>query len=251
MSMDFSVRSYKKELLDRDDIPFADIKQNMKELDFINAKLGGHKITLQGVKTVMRAVKAKEGTGKVSILEIGCGGGDNLRVIKNYFERRHVDVQLSGVDINPHCIEFARSRKENEGIAFIHSDYKLVNPFPKPDIIFNSLFCHHFDDQQMMDILVWMKEHSNVGFFINDLHRHPLAYYSIKWLTALFSKSYLVKNDAPLSVLRGFRRRELKTFCEAAVADNIQSLRGGHGGSIIAQLKWKWAFRWLLISFNE
>jgi hypothetical protein len=39
--MDFSVRSYKKELLDRDDIPFADIKQNMRELDFINARLGG------------------------------------------------------------------------------------------------------------------------------------------------------------------------------------------------------------------
>ena len=38
--MDFSVRSYKKELLDRDDIPFADIRQNMQELDFINAKLG-------------------------------------------------------------------------------------------------------------------------------------------------------------------------------------------------------------------
>ena len=54
--MDFSVRSYKKELLDRDDIPFADIKQNMRELDFINAKLGGHKITLEGVKTMMKRI---------------------------------------------------------------------------------------------------------------------------------------------------------------------------------------------------
>ena len=50
--MNFSVRSYKKELLDRDDIPFADIRQNMQELDFINARLGGHKITLEGVRDI-------------------------------------------------------------------------------------------------------------------------------------------------------------------------------------------------------
>jgi SAM-dependent methyltransferase len=237
--MKFSVRSYEKELLDRDDIPFADIKRNMQELDLINAKLGGHKITLEGLKAMIKRTKNKKKLGeKLSILEIGCGGGDNLRVIKNYCGKKNIPVRLSGVDINPHCIEFARSRKENEGIEFISSDYKLTDPSPKPDIIFNSLFCHHFTDKEMMEILSWMKEHSKVGFFINDLHRHPFAYYSIKWLTRLFSKSYLVKNDAPLSVLRGFRRKELRMFNEQCSILN-------------AQLKWKWAFRWLLISFHE
>jgi len=237
--MDFSVRSYQKELLDRDDIPFADIKQNMKELDFINAKLGGHKITLEGIKSMIKRMK-KTSNGnnqRLSILEIGCGGGDNLRVIKKYCEKRNINVQLSGVDINPHCIEFARSRKENEGIEFISSDYKLIDPILQPDIIFNSIFCHHFNDEQMMEILMWMKDHSRAGFFINDLHRHPLAYYSIKWLTSVFSKSYLVRNDAPLSVLRGFRRSELELFNARCSISN-------------AQLKWKWAFRWLLIVYN-
>jgi len=243
-SMNFSIRSYDKELLDRDDIPFADIKRNMEELDFINAKLGGHKITLEGVKTMMEKMKSGPGNGKLSILEIGCGGGDNLRVIKNYCEKKKIEVQLSGLDINPYCIEFARSRKENKGIEFVSSDYKLADPFPKPDIIFNSLFCHHFSDKEMVGILKWMKEHSRVGFFINDLHRHPLAYYSIRWLTRLFSKSYLVKNDAPLSVLRGFKRKELEAFSKGVLGDNAQC-------SIInAQLNWKWAFRWLLIVYN-
>ena len=42
----FKNRSYKKELLDGEGIPFEDIRQNMKELDVINQVLGGHKITL-------------------------------------------------------------------------------------------------------------------------------------------------------------------------------------------------------------
>jgi 2-polyprenyl-3-methyl-5-hydroxy-6-metoxy-1,4-benzoquinol methylase len=241
--MNFTSRSYQQELLDRNDIPFEDIKQNMRELDFINAKLGGHDITLQGLRTMMKNVSRQN--GPVSILEIGCGGGDNLRVIKSYCQRRNIEVQLAGVDINPHCIEFARSRKENANIDFYTSDYKLMRLDKKPDIIFNSLFCHHFNDEEVKQIFSWMKHHSRIGFFVNDLHRHPLAYYSIKSLTKMFSKSYLVKNDAPLSVLRGFKRNELERFY-------AQCLPSGQAGTIInSQLQWKWAFRWLLIAFNE
>src|SRR5215467_5205923 len=207
----------------------------MKELDFINKHLGGHKITLNGIKSIL---KKNPGRKNISILEIGCGGGDNLRVIKEYLEKKNISIQLSGVDINPHCIEFARSRKENEGILFFTSDYKLMKPEQKSDIIFCSLFCHHFTDEEVIEILKWLKENSNIGFFINDLHRHPFAYYSIKWLTKIFSKSYLVKNDAALSVLRGFKRKELEIYNQRSSTSTIQ-------------LNWKWAFRWLMIYLHE
>ena len=54
---DLSTRSYEKELLDRNDIPFNDIKRNMQELEVINAKLGGHAITLQGLKEILQEKK--------------------------------------------------------------------------------------------------------------------------------------------------------------------------------------------------
>jgi ubiquinone/menaquinone biosynthesis C-methylase UbiE len=245
--MNFSKRSYQSELLDRDDIPFEDIKQNMQELDFINTKLGGHKITLQAARIMIRKITngCKGNSEIISILEIGCGGGDNLRVIKNDCEKKKIKVQLAGVDINPHCIEFARSRKENDGIRFFTSDYKLLKVEEKPDVVFSSLFCHHFNDEEVVEIMKWMKANSRVGFFINDLHRHPFAYYSIKWLTKFFSKSYLVKNDAPLSVRRGFRRRELEMLFKATLADNLQS------SNCNFKIQWKWAFRWLLIVQHE
>ena len=79
-----------------------------------------------------------------------------------------------------------------------------------------------------------MSGNSVLGFFINDLHRHPFAYYSIRILTSLFSKSYLVKNDAPLSVLRGFKKKELSALLDKAGISNYT-------------IQWKWAFRWLVI----
>lgn len=226
-------RSYQKELLDRNDIPFEDIKRNMQELDFINRNLGGHDITLDGIVGLVK--NQVHFNSKFTVVEIGCGGGDNLRAIRNWAEKIHFPVQLKGIDINPECIAYAKQLKRNRGIDFIVSDYKEVFFDQKPDIIFCSLFCHHFTEQELVFMLQWMQYNSRIGFFINDLHRHWLAYYSIKLLTKFLSKSYLVKNDAPLSVQRGFKRKEWNNILEQAGIRNFNC-------------KWRWAFRWLIIS---
>lgn len=233
---DFSVRSYEKELLDRDDIPFEDIKRNMQELEFINTNLGGHTITLSGFKNIYK----NPGSGYLAVCEIGCGGGDNLKVIAKYCGKENIRVKLIGIDINKDCIDYAKENCRGiPGIEFIVSDYKLVNfNDKKPGIIFSSLFCHHLDDEQFIEMLQWSEQNSVTGFFINDLHRHFLAYYSIKLLTGLFSKSYLVKNDAPLSVQRGFKKKELGRLLEKA-------------GIKKYTITWKWAFRWLIKVKNE
>jgi SAM-dependent methyltransferase len=228
---DLSKRSYQKEILDGDDSPFEDIKQNMHELDVINTWLGGHQITIKGLQQLLSGVSHPH---VVHICEIGCGGGDNLRVLQQYCKKKNINATLVGIDINPHCIAYAQSRKENVGIEFICADYATASFTQTPDIIFSSLFCHHFTEDELEIQLMWMKNNSTLGFFVNDLHRHPLAYNSIKLLTGLLSKSYLVKNDAPLSVARGFKRNELIQLC------NRSSIKNYH-------LKWMWAFRWLLI----
>ena len=228
-------RSYKKELLDNDDIPFADIKQNMKELNTINKYLGGHKITIAGLEALIeKHVLSKP----ICICEIGCGGGDNLIAINEFCIRWNIPVNFIGIDIKPECIAFAQDQHIFLNANWITNDYKNVNfSDAKPDIIFSSLFCHHFNETELKNMLQWMKQNTAIGFFVNDLHRHPLAWYSIKWLTSLFSKSYLVKNDAPLSVARGFKKDEWKEILKSAGIRNFS-------------IKWKWAFRYLVICRN-
>jgi 2-polyprenyl-3-methyl-5-hydroxy-6-metoxy-1,4-benzoquinol methylase len=228
--IDYSRRSYKKELLDRDDIPFEDIRQNMKELNFINTYLGGHSITITGFKKLL-------GNRKIaSVCEIGCGGGDNLNAIHNWAKRNKIQVDFTGIDINANCIAYAQRKSQIENINFIVSDYKLIAfGNHKPDIIFSSLFCHHFTDEELIKMIIWMKANSTLGFFINDLHRHPVAYHFIKFTSKLLSSSYLLKNDAPLSVLRGFKKQDWKSILQQAGITNYI-------------IEWKWAFRYLVNS---
>ena len=223
--MNFKIRSYQKELLDQDDIPFADIKQNLKELNTINTLLGGHSITLTGINKLM-----PNSNDKLHIVEIGCGGGDNLAYLQKKLKG---NFKFTGIDLKESCIAYAKDTYPS--IDFIESDYRQAKFSAKPDIIFSSLFCHHFTNEQLVEQFQWMHENSNLGFVINDLQRHPIAFYSIKLLTSLFSKSYLVKNDAPLSVARGFYKQELKDLLTTA---DIQQ----------HSILWKWAFRFLVVA---
>jgi len=222
-------RSYQKELMDGNDIPFEAMAQTLKELNIVNTRLGGHAITISGVRQL---IKDKE---KVSICEIGCGGGDNLFAIYKYCLKKNIPATFIGIDINPECIAFAKQQYTQLPCQWICSDYAFVNfENDRPDIIFSSLFCHHFTNEELVAMLKWQQQNSRKGFFINDLHRHPLAYYAIKMVTGFFSKSYLVKHDAPLSVLRGFRKREWLAI-------------GKQAGLSSVTCQWYWAFRWLLI----
>lgn len=223
--MDFSKRAEGPELLDLPGIPADDIKQNLHELSIINRWLGGHKTTIAGFFAL-----AKPGE-KMAVCEIGCGGGDNLKAIEN---KTKDELYILGVDINPVCIHIARKLFWKNESRFRIQDFRESDFDLAPDIIYSSLFCHHFKDEELVEMFQWMSQNCKTGFFINDLHRHPLAFYSIKILTRLFSKSYLVKNDAPLSVRRGFKKKELECILAKA-------------GIKKYTLHWRWAFRWLII----
>ena len=128
------------------------------------------------------------------------------------------------------CIQYAETNLHNTDIRFICDDYRNVFQHVKDvDIIHACLFCHHLTEVQLVDLIKFARQNHAV-LVINDLERNPLAYYSIKILTQLFSKSYLVKNDAPLSVLRGFKKKEWLSILKKAGAEKFTVIN-------------KWAFR--------
>ncbi|WP_041237684.1 methyltransferase domain-containing protein [Gloeothece citriformis] len=244
--MNFQQRSYQLEILDGDNIPNQDLYQTLKELRCINTWLGGHRAVILGLEefqkkyiNLFRVTRNIPIKNNLNIYEIGSGGGDNLYAIYRWAKKQHIPLNLGGIDIKETCLKFAQETYQNLDISWHTSDYRKWDFQDKrPDITFNSLFCHHFTDEQLVEMLKWMKTNSKLGFFICDLHRHSLAYYSIKLLTQWISKNYLIKNDAPLSVRRGFKKKELEILLNKA---GIESYK----------IKWQWAFRYVVIVFND
>ena len=220
----FKNRHYTKELLDNDDIPPLDLYQNLKELDFINTWLGGYDISLNVLKRVLPKGQ------KTVLVDIGCGGGDTLKYIARWNKKQGYDLDLVGVDLKTDCTIYAETNKPNPVLKFITDDYRNVHQhLAKIDILHACLFCHHLSEAQILDLIQYAQKHK-ITLIINDLERNAVAYYAIKFLTSLFSKSYLVKNDAPLSVLRGFKKKEWLSILEQSDATRFE-------------VRWKWAFR--------
>lgn len=229
----FGKRSEEKEFLDDLQCEGEDLKQNLRELKFINKWLGGNDVTFTGLR---KALTNSFPYGALHVADLGCGGGDILELIAQWGREREISMVLTGIDANAFIIEYAKKNTD----ADPEIRYEVMNIFSeefssmKFDIVNCTLFCHHFDDASLVKLFSQLKKQIRIAVVINDLHRHWFAYYSIKWLTSLFSRSYMVKNDAKLSVLRGFSRTELEQIIRQS-------------GYTDFSIRWRWAFRWEVV----
>jgi 2-polyprenyl-3-methyl-5-hydroxy-6-metoxy-1,4-benzoquinol methylase len=237
MTVNFKERSTSIEIMDDLACQGEVVDQTLRELDFINHWLGGNAVTLNGLRSLWKTIPKNQ---KISIADLGCGSGEMLRLIAQRAANEGREVDLIGMDANPNITAFAQKHTAEFENIRIEATNIFSEEFRKRkfDIVLATLFLHHFTEDELIGIFSSLKDQANHGIVINDLHRQPLAYYSIQFLTQLFSKSAMVKYDAPLSVQRGFKRHDLQLILSQAGIKNYQ-------------LKWKWAFRWQLIIPNK
>ncbi len=216
-------RSYAPELMD--DFSFTDnrIDDALKELNVINKFLGGSNVSVNGISYFRKRKKFEA----LKILDFG-SGGTNL-FLQNIFS----DDFVVNADKNIRTCKFLKEKNMSKYIVCADA---FNPPFKKKsfDVIHASLFFHHFEEEGIIKLLKYFSSIAESGIVINDLRRSILALIGIKILTLFFSKSEFVKYDAPLSVKRGFKKKELKNI-----------LRELDFAQVI--LRRKWAFRWMLI----
>lgn len=231
----FDQRSDEKELMDDLACSGEVLEQTLCELKIINRWLGGNYVTISGVRQLFKSHPLPTYT----IIDVGCGGGDMLRMMDDWAADEGFNVGFLGVDANPNIIELARQRLQDlPKIKLITQNvFDPAFGLGKVDIITCTLFMHHFSDLELVSLLGVFRQKARIGIVINDLHRHAVAYHSIRILTGLFSKSPMVHNDAKLSVLRSFSRVDWEQILKNAGIKDFK-------------ITWNWAFRWqVLIKF--
>ena len=218
-----------------DDLTLATdaLRQNLDELETINTWLGGYAPVLNALERLKSRFPAGQ---PLCVADLGSGGGDTLRHVARWARKNGVAVELTGIDANAFMLEYATTKsRDYPEISYRQFDIFSPEFQAQPyDVLTCSLFCHHFTDEELVTLLRQWHQQAGLAVIINDLHRHWLAYHSIKWLTRLLGGSYLVRHDAPLSVARAFRRPDWVALLARA-------------GITQYELRWRWAFRWQVV----
>jgi 2-polyprenyl-3-methyl-5-hydroxy-6-metoxy-1,4-benzoquinol methylase len=230
---DYSKRSEQIEIMDDLDISGDIIDVTLQELETINLLLGGNHVTLNGIKTL---IKNRNPNEKLVIADLGCGSGDILKLVRKMLNKKGYSAQLIGIDANENITNYATGHSTHED-DIVYEAIDIFSPAfaqKRFDIVTGTLFFHHFSSEQLVAFFRQLKDQVTMGIVINDIHRHWFAYRSINLLTKVFSKSYMVKHDAGVSVMRAFQKKELEEIIRKA-------------GFTRYTLRWMWAFRWQVI----
>ena len=219
----FKVRSNELEIIDTGDYTAEEYEGCLSELRNINRFLGD---TNALRKTLLREIK-KTRPKNFSVLDVGAGSGELLRVIADFRRKINAETKLFGLELNARAAEATLEESKNyREISAIRGD-ALNLPFKDNsfDYTICSLFTHHFPDENVVRILSEMKRVSRRKIFVIDLHRHPVAYRFYTTAAKIFSKNRLIRNDGALSILRSFKPKELKMLGEEAGLKNCSVKR--------------------------
>lgn len=230
MSINTKYRTETPEIMDDFTLEGEVLREALDKIAKINQFLGGNSLTLNGVKELILTVPKSR---LITIVDVGCGNGDMLRVLSNYGKENNYSFNLIGIDANAFTVNHAKKlSKSYSNITFQCEDiFEFDFSQSKCDIILCTLTLHHFKNEEIESLLHPFYDNSKLGIVINDLQRSSLAYRLFQIICFLFQLNSMSREDGLTSILRGFKKEELETFSKKL-------------GFKKYKIQWKWAFRY-------
>ena len=210
----FDIRSNEPERIDTGDYTPEEYKTFLREIAFINRYFGDKRALEKSLLSEIESSDLRE----FSVLDVGCGSGELLRIIAEFAAKAGLEARLTGLDLNPISSTATHEWSERfSEIVSVQGD-ALKLPFANAtfDYAISSLFFHHLSDQQIVAVLREMDRVARRGVVIIDLHRDVVPFIGYKILCFVFRISELVRHDGSLSIRKGFRVGEFERLAKSA-----------------------------------
>jgi hypothetical protein len=221
------------ELLDLGEGSSADVAQNLAEMWRTNRYLGGLSALTQHLYPRLAAQ-----AGPVSVLDLGTGRADIPAAVAGWARARGLDVTVVGVDWSARNLAIARQRLGPQpAVNLLRADaVRLPLARRGVDYVISSLFLHHFQPPDVVELLRGAFECARRGIVMTDLIRAwlPLAGFH----QPIFARNRLTRLDGATSIRRAYTPSELIELA-------------GMAGLPQARVVCHWPWRMTLIADHE
>jgi SAM-dependent methyltransferase len=214
--LDLTRRSTLSELMDADDTDFETFRACLVDLAKVNQLTLAYWPTLRFLETLAGSRRLPRDRA-ITIIDVGSGFGDMLRKVDSWAVRSGLTIDLIGIDVNPWSARAAEeTTSPDRPIRFVTANLFDYRPPNRIDIVISSLFTHHLDEGSLVRFISWMEANAAVGWFVNDLHRHPLPYHVFRVFSRVLRAHYFVQHDGPISIARAFNTADWQHVLAAA-----------------------------------
>lgn len=175
----------------------------------------------------------------LSVLDVATGSGDIPLALSQKARQAGIKINFSVTDKSSFALNLVREKAQqyNLPIQCFETDALEGPPFPIHDVVICSLFMHHLDNDEAINLMKRMAKAARIAILINDLERSWLNWNMVWIASHLLTTSPVVHMDGPRSVAGAFNQAE--------VLDLVK--RAGLKGAIIET---RWPCRFLL-SWNK
>ncbi|HSQ23830.1 MAG TPA: methyltransferase domain-containing protein [Pyrinomonadaceae bacterium] len=204
----FRQRSLEPENLDKGTYTPEEYEGCLVELRRVNEWLGD----ANALRNSLLRVIERRGSRSFSVLDVGAGSGELLRVAAEWARDTKRTTFLTGVELNERSAKaILEESAEFSEIASVRANGFLL-PFADQtfDYVIQSLTLHHFDDAGAVKIIQEMARVARCGIFVIDLHRNPVAYFFYTTIGRLILHNRLLREDGALSILKSFTPEEME-----------------------------------------
>lgn len=145
-----------------------------------------------------------------TLLDVGFGGGDVPRALRQWAERDGLKLCVTAIDPDPRAAAFARSLPPSK-VRFEQTDTaELVQRGARFDFVTSNHLLHHLPGP---DLPTFLNECAELGSTVlhNDIARADLAYVGFAALTGPFFRGSFITPDGLTSVRRSYTKQELRS----------------------------------------
>lgn len=196
------------EEMDRPDCDPARLRNSYARFPLVNRLVAGW-----GRNYQRRIKPLLAGSGSLTMLDIGCGGGDVLRRLARAAARDGFRVEATGADPDPRAHAFAYSRKAVDGVRYRRAlTSELLDDGERYDVVISNHVLHHLGKEDLDTMLADSEQLARRLVLHNDLRRSALAYaLFLVFFWPLGIGSY-IHTDGLASIRRSYTARELRAI---------------------------------------
>ncbi|MCC7308942.1 MAG: methyltransferase domain-containing protein [Acidobacteria bacterium] len=216
----FKTRSTKPERIDTGDHTPEEYATFLREIRFINQRLGDRAALDKTLLVEISRLDLKE----FSVLDVGAGSGELLGVIAEFARSNGRNARLVGLDLN----ELSINEVAAEGLRLAEISPVQGNALCLPfddntfDYAICSLFTHHLTDEQIPVVLGEMSRVASRGIVVIDLERSAAAWFLYQVFCLAYRISPLVRQDGSLSIRKGFTCDEMTEIGSASGLTSVK-----------------------------